>query len=432
MDKQIKTHLSRQAVQLACYDNPYEYSKYTELYNKKGKIIEWGNDNMYPTYINQLFYKNPKHSSIVRTKAQMLGGNGWNKNGLTQAQLDFITNMSVDNKDLDLDEVLNLISYDVELYGGYALNIIWNIDFTRIAKIKYIPLMNVRFALPTEDNKVRFYVSDDWTNTKVCQPVLYNEFDPSVMDYSEQERLDNEIKASTIYFDKIYSPGNENYPLPEYISGEVSIVMGEEINLFKYKEITNGYFPAMGITFLGPEPTEEEKWMTARDLSINFEGARNAGKVITMWANDKDNAPIIQPIEQNNSNERFVKAREEMIDDIYAAHQINDPELFGKKEAGSLGSSQELQDSLAIFQSGYITPKQSIIEKAFNWFASINGLEPNFAIERYKLNIPIKVNVSELMSVITNVALDYETKKSILSILGYDQNQIDSLIKPTI
>jgi len=48
----------------------------------------------------------------------------------------------------NMDDILLRISYDYELYGNFALNIIWSRDRQSIAKINYIDVSKVRVMTP--------------------------------------------------------------------------------------------------------------------------------------------------------------------------------------------------------------------------------------------------------------------------------------------
>ena len=47
---------------------------------KENRIYEWvdyGDDNLYPEYLKSMYNTSPTHNAIVKTKAQMVVGNGY-------------------------------------------------------------------------------------------------------------------------------------------------------------------------------------------------------------------------------------------------------------------------------------------------------------------------------------------------------------------
>ena len=58
----------------------YEPQQKFEIEDKKGWVA-WGQDNLYPQYLNFLYRNEGLHKAIIRGKASMIAGNGV---GLTQ------------------------------------------------------------------------------------------------------------------------------------------------------------------------------------------------------------------------------------------------------------------------------------------------------------------------------------------------------------
>ncbi len=58
------------------------YTPFFEERKIKDSWITWGLDNLFPDRLLQLMNKSSKHNAILKTKAAMIGGNGFKKDGL--------------------------------------------------------------------------------------------------------------------------------------------------------------------------------------------------------------------------------------------------------------------------------------------------------------------------------------------------------------
>ncbi len=182
----------------------------------------------------------------------------------------------------DLDEILARVSYDLEIYGAFCLNIVWSKDRKSIAQINYMDPRKVRIATYREEFECdHYWVSDDWSSIRKNTPVLYPGF--SIKDRS---------KASQILYVKEYRPGCEWYGIPEYISAANWIELEWEIAMFHLSSIRQGFHPSMVINFANAVPSEEEMDSVIRRLRDEYEGASRGGKVIFTFSDSKDTANI--------------------------------------------------------------------------------------------------------------------------------------------
>jgi hypothetical protein len=185
----------------------YNIPQYIEKPNKQKGYVSYGEDNQFPFYLISLIAKSSRHASIVKKKAMLVGGRGFIKTNLEMETMMFLKNSK--NED-DLDEILAKISYDFELFGGFALNIIWSKDRTRISEINYIDVSKLRVANPDPEQGYpqieNYYISDGWESERKYPPVLYSGF--STIDRKQ---------ASQILYVKGHRAGTEFYAQPDYL-----------------------------------------------------------------------------------------------------------------------------------------------------------------------------------------------------------------------
>lgn len=379
--------------------------------------IEFGDDNLLPNYYLSLMARSSIHNAILKGKAQMVGGNGFNKDNLSIEALNFLKNPY---NEYDMEEILARVAYDLEVYGGFCLNVVWSKDRTKIAEIAYISPQKVRVANPDPKypNVESYYLCDDWENWRKGDLVKYPGF--SVIDRSE---------ASQILYVKEYRPGRYFYPEPEYMSAVRWIELQYEISFFHLANIRNGFSPSLLINFANDVPSDEEMDMLIRRTNQEYKGAGSAGKVIYTFSKDKDSAPVITPIEPNNTDSRFLQLSDEMTQGIFTGHRVTNPSIFGVRDKnGFVTGKSDLLDSLEMFQSMYVTPKQNFLEKTFQRLMNINGINDIIAISEYQMKFSkLDLGITELMSIVT-APISKEQKIAILTSNGYEEKEAEEFV----
>ena len=99
--------------------------------------------NRYPEYLLDLFNASAKHHAIVKGKVDYIVGNGIaiHKDGLNTEMVARLTQLvkSPNGKE-DLDALLYKMTLDLEIFGGFALEIIGNQTRQKIAAIYHADL----------------------------------------------------------------------------------------------------------------------------------------------------------------------------------------------------------------------------------------------------------------------------------------------------
>jgi len=393
-----------------------EFSKvqlpmYKEKEEKSKGWICQGLDNKYPFYLKSLLDKSPVHSGIVKKKSQLIAGRGFITTNLGLDAVYFLKNS---RNSMDLDEISSAVAYDFEIYGAFALNIIWSKDRESISEINYIDVSKLRVAIPDEEDPEveSYWISDGWENIRKYPPVKYDGFSTI-----------NRKSASQIWYVKDHRAGTEWYGLPEYISGIFWMEMQIQISQFHLASVSNGFHPSFMINWpVAPNSSDEDMDVLVSRLKRQFQGSVNAGEIV-LTVTDKENTPTITPIEANSSDERFVNLQNLIERSIMQAHRVNNPELFGLPQEGKLGSSSkgERMESAQEFEIDYVIPKQQIIEKVFNKLARINGIKDKLFLSKYTDQYK-KVgsdSATEVLTIISNQEITPKQKYTLLISLNY-------------
>jgi hypothetical protein len=338
--------------------------------SRNGLWIEYGDNNLYPQYLLDVYHnKSNKHKAIINKKVMMTTGNGIE--ALTPELQAFMKNQWAD---YDLEELAVKINYDLEIYGGFSLQVRWNIDGTKVVALDYIPFQKVR--LSTDYTKV--LISKDWNYIRKPdnKPTEYIKFNPKMA-----------VKHPTqIFYYLTDTVGQEYYPIPYYSSTLNWIELDWEISNFHLSSVRNGFMPGFILNFATGIPTAEEMEMAYREFERKYTGSENAGKFILTFSEGADGKPELMPIPLNDSDERFIMLHKEMKEEIFVGHSVTSPMLFGIRTEGQLGGKDEMLEALAIFQSTYIRYKQELISKQLNKIATWAGVTEEIKFNKYSID----------------------------------------------
>lgn len=330
-----------------------EQPKFIE--NKGKNYVEFGANNSYPEYLQGLFNESPKHGAIVKSKVKYIYGNGF-KDIPVKANI----------KGESFNQIVKRCILDDELYGGYYLQIIYNL-LGKIKDVYHIEFHKVRVS----PDQSQFYVKNNWSDYKE-KPRVYDAFNLS------------QSVASQILFVKQYNPQSEIYPLPNYFQGLNYIESDVQVSRHILGNAKDGFVAGTLINLNGGEPQEEQKAAVEKGIKKKFTGSEG-DRVVIMFNKSKDNAAEILPLSTTMlTKEDFTNVNNLIQQEIFASHQIVSSSLMGIKTEGQLGGRSEIRDAYEIFNNVYVNERQKAIEETFNTIFKLIGLK-----EEYNL-IPVE------------------------------------------
>jgi hypothetical protein len=318
--------------------------------NKAKGYVTFGADNLYPEFLIELFNKSPKHNAIVSSKASYISGVGtkiFGQNTVDIAKAE--AKIKAINAYETLDEVKGKIAYDLELFNGYCLEVIWNKAKTAIAEIYHIPFKNVRKGLEGE-----YVYCEDWTDRKAEQ-VHYQPFNTTTRE------------SKSLYYCQFYRPGQGEYPLPDYIGALKYIEVDTEISNYYLNSIKNGFTAQTHIQLFKGIPTPEEARSTARRFKENYQGTDNAGGLIIQYNDPQEKESVISNLQPSDFDKQFDLLNKTVQQEIFVAHKVNSPMLFGVRVEGQLGGRSEMIEAYEMFQQSYIEPRQQKIDDTLTY-----------------------------------------------------------------
>ena len=194
----------------------HQTPKFIEKKNKDW--VFYGERNNYPDYLIDLFNKSSKHNAIITGKVKFILGDGFGIDALNIQDKSLINGFIRKSGQDSLKNLTKKIATDLEVYGGYAVEVIPNKANKNIAALEHIDFGKVRVSKDDE----KFAFTNDWSKTKPENNEDFTVFTPfNWMDFKDGERF-------IIYF-KQYRPNIEHYPLPEYVASNPYIEADIEI-----------------------------------------------------------------------------------------------------------------------------------------------------------------------------------------------------------
>jgi hypothetical protein len=325
--------------------------------------IPFGQDNLYPYQLLNIYNSSPFHSSIIEFKANLIFKN------------DLIYHIKTDTLEdrLKLEKLKLLLTRDFlnEFVLQYLIHQRIHLEIKSqngvIKSVNVIPAEKVRFT----SNAVKWsgvYVNEDWTRRNMERPLKnYDKF------YKGTE-------PQVLSFQRI-TPGFYHYAVPVYTKASNWIYLDGEMSYFQKQNINNSMNPSMMITIYEQFESPEQKKKFIEQLRDSLEGARNAGKALIMTARNKDVSPDIKMVESNKLDKSFMNTQEAIIKNVSYSHMIN-PSVMGISTAGQLGATQQLQDAFNIFKTAYLTPTQEVLEEYLNKLLPLYDLSGKIEVDK--------------------------------------------------
>lgn len=338
-------------------------------YTKKGdyKFLSWGESNLYPDLLLSLYNDkgSPLHKSIINKKVKLSAGFGL-KPIISPELLAYV-------EDTDLEELFRFISRDFEIFNGFCYEVIFNKEKTR-AKLHYVPISKIRFGLDEEGKEVSdyFWYSKNWENfrKKENEPQYIKRYEPSIRN-----------EKTLYYYTEPNANGFDFYPQPSYSTALNYISLDYEIGQFHKNALAQGFQPSFMLYFGTSVPEKEEQDLFYREFMKNFQGSKNAGKILLSWGAGQDEKPEMIKIDNNVGDERFIMLRETIEQAICQAGEI--PPQLVLLSPGSLGSQDERKELLAEFQFYMIEDRQKQLEKCVNSILKDMGFTEKVELKTY-------------------------------------------------
>jgi len=368
----------------------YKAKSFSEYTSREG-WMNYGDDNMFPQYLIDLYHSSATHNALCTSIAYMIFGDGVQADTL-EARLKL--------EEWGLDDEIRKACLDLKIQGGFALEIAYNLGRTSIKKVKHCPFERIRSAEVNDDEKVEFYYySEDWSNKQI-EPVKVRCFNP-------EDR--NEYPHQILYV-KPFSPGSYYYPKPDYVGSINYIELDKEIGTYHINNIKNGLAPSFTIHFKNGVPSQEERHKIRNDIERQLAGATNAGKFLVTYSDQPDRKPDFEPFPLSDADKQYQFLSTEVSDKIMVGHRVVSSAMFGVKTAGQLGNTQELAIASELFDKQVVKPYQRILTDAIESVLEAADTPAKVTVEVVETDAEIVEDPdanTELSADALNLACDY-------------------------
>jgi hypothetical protein len=378
---------------------PVPQEKVTDTY------VKYGVYNDFPQHLIDLYNNSSIHGTCVNAIVDGIVGEG------LISEPSFVLDQA--NPKESWNSIYKKLALDFKLYGGYALEIVWNKPRTKIAAVYHIDFSYLRAAEKNYRGEVPgYYISDEWNdkfNYLNTAPADYPYL--PVFDYTKAQE-----EPKQLYVYRPYSPGQKYYPLPDYIGALDVIELDHEVDRFHINNIKNGLAPSLAITtYTNADPDQRQQ--IEQMLRDQYAGAENAGNLLYMDLDDPANKPDITPIPSNQTDTYYTTINDLVVQKILTAHRITSPMILGIKTEGQLGGRTEVLDSYLLLLNTVIRPYQQIllstIEELLGFVYPEMEDELIVGVQQLKLYEDGEEEVDVVTSVDTEIGEDTELEQKI-------------------
>lgn len=374
--------------------------------------IPFGQDNLYPEILNQMYYTSPLHGAIVDYKVNAVIGGGFN------IIIDKLTNeekldLYAFEKKIKLKKTAQIVTKQLVIHNRVYFKLCFN-DKGKLTKIENISPEKLRRS---RDGKT-YFICDDWASRI------------DVYEITPYSPLNKEYEQLFIY--ELPCIGQDYYPLPQYSSALNFAFLSGELSYLAKSNIQNAVFPSFAMLFPKRPQSEEEKNILRRTID-KLKGAENAGKAVAFFANSPEQLPKIESLPTNSNDKLFQEASSLNTEQICFAHTI-DPILMGVRTTGALGSGSDIKQAYVIFEKNVVKPLREIVEDIFNELLHIAKVSGELRINNFQIINETIVEVDEDASKLATrlSSLNTELLNKVLENMTQDEIRSLASLKPII
>ena len=383
---------------------------YIQSNTTKAGVIYFGDSNLFPQVLNQMYFTSPLHSAIVDFTGNAVMGGGVKielKEDNARNEVDARVFMSK----VGGQKTFRLLERDYYLHRRCHMILRYSAN-GQFLKAERVDPSQIRYRF---DGAFEF--CEDWATYRNRRTIL---------PYNPAGNM-----GEVLYTKQDDSPGQDHYPIPSYSAALNWCYLDGEQSYLHKSNIQNSIFPSLIIRRPKRFSSKKEQEDFIDGLKGN-KGSENAGNVGVLSGDGFDNTPEVVQVSPNSNDKLFTETSKSIQDNICFAHKIN-PSIMGIKVAGSLGNAQELEMSYAIWEKNVVIPERLIIEQIGKELLHIGDVNGTLKVEKYKLvgdNIiegeDSRVNstaetLSSMSPVLANKILEVMTIDQILDLVGLPQ-----------
>lgn len=334
-----------------------------KYYTQNG-IVRFGEDNLYPQLLNQMYYTCPIHSGIIEFKTNACIGGGYSFINENLSGIDKIELLKFEKK-MKFEKLSRLISRDYVIHARVCI-VVTRDENGKLLKLKRVDPSTIRNNVSCD----KFVYSDDWSRGTINSRV----FDRYNANSKEKE---------TLYIYQDETPGQDTYPIPSYNSILNWCSLSGDIAHFQKSNLENGVFPSIVIRRPKEFSSIDEVNKFKSEIGSST-GAQNGGKLVVLTGNGMDDTPEFIQVNANNNDKLFETTLRDLNNEIAKGHRV-DPSITGISTSGSLGNNQQMEMAYSIFHKDVIIPLRKNIEEILNDLLDISDISNSIEINDFQI-----------------------------------------------
>lgn len=318
--------------------------------NKSAKITDYGRGNKFPEKLINLYNRSPKHNAIVTRKAKFVNG----KETIIEGDQTLVNNW---NRFDTLQEFKYKVILDKRLFGTRAIEVVY--DMAKRPSYYHINAGKIRTL---DHNSYQYW--KDGSKTKPQDIQYYDLYDLKNLVIETEGPNAGKYRKQIIYL-RDYRADLGVYALPDYIGGMAYIEIDTRIANFHLNNISNGFTGGHLIEFFKGDPTPEELRILEKKFKTRYQGdeADEVGGTVLSFHEQNEPGTKITPLNSNDLDEQFLMLNNHVTQEIFVAHGVTSPMLFGVRVEGQLGGRNELAEAYEVYYRDAIEKEQEEMDR---------------------------------------------------------------------
>ncbi len=166
------------------------------------------------------------------------------------------------------------------------------------------------------------------------------------------------------------------YHTPDYIAANNWALVDQRVAEFHLNNIENGFSGSYFISFANGVPTQEERFQIEQSLTEKFTGAKNSGKFILTFSDDRTRTPEITPISVSDADKQYLALQELLVQNILTGHRVTSKTLMGIDSTNGFSSNtDELINAANFYLNTVVRAFQLNILDTLQTIFSVNNMD---------------------------------------------------------
>lgn len=355
-----------------------------DQFTKGVNWVYFGETNLYPQILNELYLSSPMHSACVDFKTWSVVGDGYEWKGYDKLKTTDKISIKHFERHNKFKPSVKKLTKDWVKHGRAIVLLHRNQTTNTFDSFKVVDPSEIRNNRATLfDEITAYYYSHDWVYR--TKKITFTPYSPSNKDEWQIFEVRNDVG------------GSRTYGLPDWVSSANWQKVSASLGLLHKSALENGIQPS--VLFMYPtlmDDDEERNWINS--MQNNYKGVENYNRGMLIQSQGKEMMPEVKVLETSDNHQLFEQTSKEQKEEIAISHNIN-PALMGVRIAGSLGASDEIEFSSKQFEKIWLNDNRTIIEDFINDIAVICGI-----------NTELVINKTEVTSIAAAMSKDGSTK----------------------